>query len=82
MTEQATEGGLREPSENLFAATVVIFIAAAPAGRPAPRWLSPRWPPGAVAPRPAARWLPAPRCALFGSDYRAAVAPAVPASLS
>lgn len=37
MTEQATEGGLWEPSDNLLTATVVIFSTAAPAGQETPR---------------------------------------------
>lgn len=75
-TERAADGGQREPSENPVTARAVTLSSEAP------RWLSPRSPPGAVWPRPAARWLPAPRRARFASDYRAAVAPAGPASLS
>lgn len=82
-TERATEGGLWEPSENQFTATIVISNIAAWAGMagfkvavlsaccPEPRLR-----------RLGARRLTAPRRAHFASHYCAAVATAVPGSLS
>lgn len=82
-TERATEGGLREPSENRFTATIVIFNIAGWAGLAGFEVAVP----SACCPEPrlrrlGARRLTAPRRAHFARDYCAAVATVVPGSLS